>query len=549
MKESDIQKLVRSNIVKLAPYSTARDEYGGKLGTFLDANESPYDNGCNRYPDPHQKELKNIIGKIKGVPASNIFIGNGSDEAIDLVFRVFCSPGKDKAIGISPSYGMYSVAASINDVEYMQVQLNEDFSLPKEKLLAAASGNNCKAMFICSPNNPTGNAFPKSEIMEIAGKFNGIVVVDEAYIDFSKEESMVGEIAEYPNIIVLQTLSKAWGMAGLRLGLAFASEYIINLFSQVKYPYNVNVSSSRIAAALLEKGIEREKAVLLQERERLAKGIAELDIAEKVFPSDANFLLVKFGNADEIYNYLIGKGIIVRNRNNVPGCAGCLRISVGTKEENDLLLQALAGYGKSRNMEIIFPKSGRTAHICRKTKETEIELVLDLDGGAQSKIDTGLKFFDHMLNQIVHHADVSLQITCKGDLEVDEHHTMEDVAIVLGEAIHSALGSKRGIERYGFALPMDECRAMVLLDFGGRADFSWNVPFTREMVGDVPTEMFKHFFKSLCIAMKANLQIEASGENNHHLIEGVFKAFARAMKAAIRRDVFKYTLPSSKGIL
>ena len=549
MEESDIKLLVRKNIASLAPYSTARDEYKGELGVFLDANESPYDNGYNRYPDPYQNALKAMLEKIKGVPAQNIFTGNGSDEAIDLVFRVFCTPGKDKTIGISPSYGMYSVAASINDVEYVQVQLNEDFSLPTETLLSKAQENNCKAMFICSPNNPTGNAFPKKEILEIAGRFNGILVVDEAYIDFSREESMIGEISSHPNIIVLQTLSKAWGMAGLRLGLAFSCPYIINLFSQVKYPYNVNVSSSRIANDLLKKGIAEQREELLQERERLAAGIAALDIAEKVYPSDANFLLVKFKSADEIYNYLIGKGIIVRNRNNVPGCAGCLRISVGTRKENDLVLQALDGYGKSGNTETIFHTSGRTARIHRKTKETDIELLLDLDGNGEGSIDTGLKFFDHMLNQIVHHADISLSITCKGDLEVDEHHTMEDIAIVFGEAIRKALGDKRGIERYGFVLPMDECRALVLLDFGGRADFTWDVPFTREMVGDVPTEMFKHFFKSLCMAMKANLQIEASGENNHHLIEGVFKAFARAMKAAIRRDVFKYTLPSSKGIL
>ena len=213
------------------------------------------------------------------------------------------------------------------------------------------------------------------------------------------------------------------------------------------------------------------------------------------------------------------------------------------------MLAALENYGKADGVAPVIAAAGRRAVISRKTKETDIRLVLNLDSKEASSIDTGLKFLDHMLYQIVHHAGVSLSIDCKGDLEVDEHHTMEDIAIVLGEAIHQALGSKRGIERYGFALPMDECRALVLLDFGGRTDFVWNVNFTREMVGDVPTEMFKHFFKSLCIAMKANLQIEAKGENNHHLIEGVFKAFARAMKMAIKRDVFKYDLPSSKGII
>ncbi len=547
MKEYDIKGLVRSNIAALAPYSTARDEYGGKLGVFLDANESPYENGFNRYPDPRQKELKGLISQIKGMPAENIFIGNGSDEAIDLVFRIFCTPGKDKVVGISPSYGMYSVAAEINDVQYIPVQLNEDFSLPLEKLLETA--HECKVIFICSPNNPTGNAFPKREIIAIAERFNGVVVVDEAYIDFSSEESMIGEIVSHPNIIVLQTLSKAWGMAGLRLGLAFATPYIMELFSQVKYPYNVNVASIKMAAGILQNGIADQREEIIVERESLAQKLAKLDIVEKVYPSDANFLLVKFTDPNAVYRYLIEKGIIVRNRNNVPGCAGCLRISVGRKNENELLLKALEGYGSPDGVEIDVPEPGRVAKISRKTAETSIEVELNLDGGEDSQIDTGLKFFDHMLYQIVHHAGVKLNIRCKGDLEVDEHHTMEDVAIVLGEAIYTALGNKRGIERYGFALPMDECRALVLLDFGGRADFQWDVQFTREMVGDVPTEMFKHFFKTLCIAMKANLHIEAKGENNHHLIEGVFKAFARSIKMAIRRDPFKYTLPSSKGII
>lgn len=547
MKEYDIKGLVRSNIAALAPYSTARDEYGGKLGVFLDANESPYENGFNRYPDPRQKELKGLISQIKGIPAENIFIGNGSDEAIDLVFRIFCTPGKDKVVGISPSYGMYSVAAEINDVQYIPVQLDDDFSLPLEKLLETAQG--CKAIFICSPNNPTGNAFPKREIIAIAERFNGVVVVDEAYIDFSSEESMIGEIESHPNIIVLQTLSKAWGMAGLRLGLAFATPYIMEIFSQVKYPYNINVASIKMATGILQNGIADQTAEIIGERESLAQKLAKLDIVEKVYPSDANFLLVKFNDPNTVYGYLIEKGIIVRNRNNVPGCAGCLRISVGRKNENELLLKALEGYGSPDGVEIDVPELGRVAKISRKTAETSIEVELNLDGGEDSQIDTGLKFFDHMLYQIVHHAGVKLNIRCKGDLEVDEHHTMEDVAIVLGEAIYTALGDKRGIERYGFALPMDECRALVLLDFGGRADFQWDVQFTREMVGDVPTEMFKHFFKTLCIAMKANLHIQAKGENNHHLIEGVFKAFARSIKMAIRRDPFKYTLPSSKGII
>ena len=549
MESFDLERLVRPNIAALAPYSTARDEYKGTPGIFLDANESPYDNGCNRYPDPAQKELKEALHRIKRIPAGNIFIGNGSDEAIDLIFRIFCTPGKDNVITISPSYGMYRVAAATNDIKVKEIMLGDGFRLPYNGILDAVD-KDTKAIFLCSPNNPTGNSFPMEEMLSLAGKFNGIVVIDEAYIDFAEGPGASAFINEYPNIIVLQTLSKAWGMAGLRIGMAFAQQRIIELMSMVKYPYNINVATMRIALSLLRKGIDAEIAQVKEEREKMAGALACMDMVEEVFPSDANFLLVKVNDADAVYSYLIGKGIIVRNRNSVPGCSGCLRISIGTPQENGRLLEALKLYGTpdAGTLETAGP-AGRSARISRKTKETDITVEIDLDGGKESSMDTGLKFFDHMLQQIPHHSGISLDIRCRGDLEVDEHHTMEDVAIALGEAVWMALGNKRGIERYGFVLPMDECRAMVLLDFGGRADFVWDVPFTREMVGDVPTEMFRHFFKSLCIAMKANLHIEAKGENNHHLIEGVFKAFARALKCAVRRDVFKYDLPSSKGTL
>ena len=274
MKIEDVKALIRENIAKLAPYSTARDEYQGELGIFLDANENPYDNGCNRYPTPHQLELKEIIGNKKGIAAENIFLGNGSDEAIDLIFRIFCTPGKDKAVAIAPSYGMYRVAASINDIKLQEVQLNEDFSLPVERLLEEAKG--CKVMFLCSPNNPTGNSFPVNKILKIASEFKGILVMDEAYIDFSAQESFARATANYHNIVVLQTLSKAWGMAGLRIGIAIAHKEIIKVMSMVKYPYNLNVAGMEIARTLLEKGIDNQLAEMIQQRnmaqlERLAK--------------------------------------------------------------------------------------------------------------------------------------------------------------------------------------------------------------------------------------------------------------------------------------
>lgn len=335
--------MIRKNILALSPYSTARDEYTGNIGVFLDANENPFDNGYNRYPDPRQLELKQLLGKIKGVKPENMFIGNGSDEAIDLLFRIFCSPGKDNAIAIAPSYGMYGVVADINDVEMRNVLLAPDFSLPVNALLDAADSNS-KLLFVCSPNNPTGNAFDRDSILEVIENFNGIVVVDEAYIDFSDKPGLLDQLMAHPNLVILQTLSKAWGMAGLRCGLAFASEEIIGYMNMVKYPYNINVSTTENVKRLLNQPVADQVAVIKKERELLAHNIAGLSFVEKVYPSDANFLLVKVDNADALYDYLIERGIIVRNRNRVVLCGGCVRITVGRPDENRAVMDALHAY-------------------------------------------------------------------------------------------------------------------------------------------------------------------------------------------------------------
>ena len=542
MKTTDIYSLARPNIRNLAPYSTARDECQVKIGSFLDANENPFNNGYNRYPDPRQSELKSLISRIKAVPVRNMFIGNGSDEAIDLCFRVFCEPGMDNAVSIAPTYGMYKVAADINNVQMRQVALGQDFSLPKEELLAACDAKT-KLMFVCSPNNPTGNAFPLEDILYLAENFDGMLVVDEAYIDFSSQPSLAGYIKEYPNLIVLQTLSKACGLAALRLGLAFADERTMSMFANVKYPYNISLAGMEKAMGLLRRDVSAEVDAVLSERSRMAQALVKLPRVRKVWPSDANFLLVEVDNAKAMYDELLDAQVIVRDRSRVPGCEGCLRITVGTKEENDKVLAVIGGLKPESVVE------KRAAKVVRKTRETEIEVSVNLDASGTDGIDTGLKFLDHMLDQIVHHAGIYLTVKAKGDLEVDEHHTMEDVAIVLGEALIKALGGKRGIERYGFVLPMDESKAMVLMDLGGRIEFVWDVEFKREFVGDVPTEMFWHFFRSLGAAMSCNLHISAKGENDHHVAEGIFKAFARALKMAVRREQFSYSLPSSKGVL
>ena len=342
----DINSLVRRCIAALTPYSTARDEYKGDLGVFLDANESPYENGYNRYPDPHQKVLKAQIAAIKGVKAENIFIGNGSDEAIDLVFRVFCEPRVDNVVAIAPSYGMYKVAAAINDVEIREVQLGEEYSLPVDEVLAATD-ENTKVVFLCSPNNPTGNSFPREDMLRLADEFGGMVVVDEAYINFAEAESLRSEIAQRPNLIILQTMSKARAMAGLRVGLALADSRVIELMSQVKYPYNINVATMSIVSGLLTKGIDSEVAEIKAQRAVLAEALEGMAMVQRVYPSDANFLLARFDDADAVYDYLIADGIIVRNRNRVKGCEGCLRLTVGLPEENDKLIKSLKRYEES----------------------------------------------------------------------------------------------------------------------------------------------------------------------------------------------------------
>ena len=335
----DINKLVRKNILNLSPYSSARDEFSGTEGVFLDANENPVGN-YNRYPDPHQTELKNVLGKVKSVSPENIFLGNGSDEVIDLIYRTFANPGKDKVIVCPPTYGMYEVSANINDVEIINIPLLANFQLDKEAILQSIEQDAAiKLIFICSPNNPTGNLIEGIE--EIVEKFNGIVVMDEAYIDFSPESSKVQAIHKYNNLIVSQTLSKAWGLAGIRVGYAFAQSEIIALLNKIKPPYNISTLNQQQAIARLQQTeeFESERIEVLAERERLDEQLLKLSIVQKIYPSNANFLLVEMDNANKVYNALVDKNVVVRNRDSV--IKNCIRITVGTKQENDILLTEL----------------------------------------------------------------------------------------------------------------------------------------------------------------------------------------------------------------
>lgn len=338
----DINQLLRKNIAALSPYSCARDEFEGEASVYLDANENPYNAPYNRYPDPLQKALKEKIAALKGLRAEQIFLGNGSDESIDLAFRAFCEPRLDNVLAIAPTYGMYKVCADINDVAYREHPLDADFQFKAEDLLARCD-EHTKLIFLCSPNNPTGNSLPSAEVVKVIENFQGLVMLDEAYIDFSSQDSFCSLLDKYPNLVIFQTFSKAWASAGLRLGMAFASPEIIAVYNKVKYPYNVNLQTQQLMLAHLQEPqrIQAWVTELIEQRSFLQQALAALPIVQHIYPSDANFLLVKVDDADALYQYLVAQGIIVRNRNRVRLCEGCLRITVGTADENAALMAAM----------------------------------------------------------------------------------------------------------------------------------------------------------------------------------------------------------------
>ncbi len=349
MEKFNLDNLVRENIKTLKPYSSARSEFKGRAKIFIDANEnsygSPLDIDFSRYPDPIQWELKKALSQIKGVPPQNIFIGNGSDEVIDIAYRIFCEPGKDNVIICPPTYGMYKVCADINDIEVKEILLTKDFQLDVKEILAVVD-EHTKLLFICSPNNPTGNDMNRMDIESLLNNFPGIVIIDEAYINFSRQKPFLQELTEYENLVVMQTLSKAWGLAALRLGLGFASERMIDLFNKVKPPYNINQSSQKLGIEALSKIKEVNENIvqIVKERNRVHDLLQQFELIKIIYSSDANFILVKVDDADKLYRYLLLNGIIVRNRTSEPLCENCIRITIGTTEENDTLINTLKNY-------------------------------------------------------------------------------------------------------------------------------------------------------------------------------------------------------------
>jgi histidinol-phosphate aminotransferase len=346
----DINTLIRENIRNLKPYSSARDEFKGSEGVFLDANENPYNTPYNRYPDPLQWKVKEKLASIKGVEPGQIFLGNGSDEAIDILIRAFCEPKTDNIVSIDPSYGMYQVCADINNVEFRKIKLTEDFMLNVASIKKAVD-HNTKIVFLCSPNNPTSNSFDTGEMLSVADGFNGLLVVDEAYIDFSSQPSLINALRDCPNLVILQTFSKAWGMAGLRMGIAYASSEIIKVFNKIKYPYNVNSVTQKLIFEALNETEEKDAWVkeIIGQRRVLTNQLSEIHFVEHIYPSDANFILVKMKDARKVFDFLINRKIITRDRSKVTLCEGCIRITVGKEEENQALIEALQLYNPGNN--------------------------------------------------------------------------------------------------------------------------------------------------------------------------------------------------------
>jgi histidinol-phosphate aminotransferase len=550
-----LQKIVRPEIWGMAGYSSARMEMNDAAGMIqLDANENPYlpylisktglDN-INRYPQPQPEAVISRLAAVYGVSPKQVLVGRGMDEIIDLLVRVFCIPYKDQILITPPTYGYYEVVADIAGIRVSKAPLidKNQFSLDTAAIINAKD-QNIKIIFLCNPNNPTGNIFSLSDIEKIAKNLpNTIIAVDEAYIEFADIPSATTIMEKYQNIVVMKTLSKAYAFAGVRVGTLIAGSELINVARKVLAPYPIPVPISRlILEALSPFGLELANSrieLLKFERERVFKYLSGLP-GIHVYPSSANFVLFKVDNANTVYKDLLAKGIILRNRGR--DIENTIRFTIGTPQENDLVLRSLGV--KLEIAKII----ERQAVYNRKTNETEILANINLDKISPVKISTGIGFFDHMLEQLAKHGGFSLELKAKGDTHIDYHHTVEDVAIVLGQVLKQAIGDKRGINRYGFVLPMDEACAFATLDLSGRGVLVYEAHFNTSLIGNFPVEMIQHFFLSLADHLEAAIHLKVTGSNAHHMVEGLFKAFAKALNQAISKTG-NNNVPSTKGTL
>ncbi len=545
-------RLARPEVLQLPPFNISANADFGSDAIKLDANENPFPplgDGplaatVNRYPDPQPRRLVAAMAALYGIGRDQIVITRGADDAIDMLVRAFCRPGEDAIAISSPTFTAYEHFARLQGARVIDVPLAAGFAFDPESFIAGIEGKGVKLAFICSPNNPTGNEVDPACVLRVAEDLEDtIVVVDEAYLEFSSMPSLTCEAVTRPNIVVLKTLSKAYGLAGARVGAAIANAELIDMAARVLPPYplpSLSIEAAVAALAPSRRALHDERIARIKaERDRLAPLLATSPLVRSVRNGGGNFLFLEVANPDELAAKLRSLGIRVRFR---PQAApGGIRLTIGTEAENAAALRA---FGVSEPSKTI-----RRAEVVRETKETSVAVAVDLDSASPRKIRTGVPFYDHMLDQIAAHGGFSLLLNCKGDLEIDPHHSIEDCAISLGSALSKALGERRGIGRFGFALPMDEAEAQVLIDLSGRPYLVFDGQFSSSHIGDYPTEMTAHVFRSLADNLGAAIHVRVQGDNDHHKTEACFKAFGRALGQAIRSEGDGQTLPSTKGML
>ena len=546
----------RPEIVQMKGYSSARSLAGDEAGlVYLDANECAYEpfvgaRNLARYSAQQPTELQRAFCDWLDVSSRNLTITRGADEAIDCLIRGFCEPGADNIVICPPTFAMYAQSAMLQSVEVRHAPLTADFGLDPTAI-ALAMDEATKLVFVCSPNNPTGNVMNADAIANLCVACDGraLVVVDETYVEYAgeggKAGSLIPALEQFANLVILRTLSKSHAAAGIRCGCAVAAADITGVMQKVLAPYPVPQPVMSAALTILEKGnqhrLAAKRAEVIVRRDDVITALGEIEDIIRVWPSDANFVLVEALDAAALCQRAREGGVVLRNQSHQHGVGEAVRISIGSAEEMARLLAALRGE------TIASAAQNRQHKIVRKTSETAISVAVDLDRAGPISIDTGIGFYDHMLDQIAKHAGFALTLECEGDLEIDPHHSIEDCAIALGQAIRGALGDKRGIGRYGFCLPMDEALATVALDLSGRFHLDFKAKFPQPMVGDLPCDMVGHVFRSLAENMQANLHIAVTGENCHHMVEACFKGFGRALRQAIRQDGSE--MPSTKGTL
>lgn len=551
-----LSNLMRPDLRDLAAYSSARSEAGGFVPSIgIDANEFPWppfgsvSNLClpNRYPEPQPEALLQRLAAVWNISSDHILLGRGSDEGIDVLLRLFCRAGEDHIMICPPTYGMYKVAASIQGAGVVKVPLNTDWQLDVPTILKTCTAKT-KLIFIPTPNAPIGHVIKADDLRTLCKERaeQSLIIADEAYVEFmDNPRGMLDDLKNYPNLVILRTLSKAHALAGERVGTVIASPAIISALRKVLAPYPLTQSSIRAALDTLSpngliQNAERRK-VLVSERERLAKLLPQSSLVTNVFPSVANFLLVQTTDSKAFMQKLKTFGILPRDRHSdIPNT---VRVSIGTPDENNMILKAL----DIRVAETAASLTPRLFSSRRATKETSIDVTVNLDAPTFLEIDTGIGFFDHMMSQLASHGGFGLALKCKGDLVIDQHHSIEDCALALGEALKSALGNKSGIARFGFSAPLDEAVATVVLDLSGRPYFVFTGHLPAEHVGEMSSEMVPHFFRSLATSLGAAIHLTVQGENTHHMVEASFKAAGRALRQAFQRE--GSTIPSTKGIL